>query len=94
MIILMNTAMVANEVVTWAVYRISDLLKVPPAAIHPNWYQNERGKLDVEFSVEKDAAKGVTDKGIQVVVERVWSLEAKPMLDERLAGVHQRRPYG
>lgn len=91
MIILLNTIGVCNEVLEWATFRMANILRVPPASIHAEWMRNKRGNLDASFSLDADLASGVHEDQVREVVQMVWGTEARPMLDERLAGVRMRR---
>lgn len=91
MIILLSRDVVTAELLEWSVLRMCHLLCVKTTAIQAKWLRNERGTWNAEFVVDADEARGLEAGDIQEAIRRVWTLEGKPMLEQRLAGIGQRR---
>ena len=91
MIILLVASDVLNEVLEWARLRIAKILVVDPLEVRGEWVKNDKGLLDAKFDLDATKVVGVSQDQVQDVIKSVWVTEARAMLDERLAGVKQRR---
>ena len=93
MIILLSPADTMNEVLEWAILRISAILKIDPSDVKGMWTKNEKGLADASFEVNFEKVKEVALEDVAEVVKGVWTIEARPMLAERLAGLKQKRIF-
>lgn len=90
MILLLNRATVATEIMQLARYRIAGICKVPLKAVVGMWVQSESGGLSAEFHLDAKMAVGVSDELLEKVLQDVWTITLKPELDMRLAGLESR----
>lgn len=91
MIVLLSRDVVTGEMLEWAVRRTAYLLRINWTSIRAQWQHNDRGLCDAEFTVDTTDNPGLSAASIQEALRRVWTLEGKPLLNQRLAGLGQRR---
>jgi hypothetical protein len=92
-IILLTPAMLANDIVTAARYKIAKKLRLPVALILAEWVRSVKGGLHLEFKV--DLAKremDVSDGLIRATVQTVWNWEYKRKLEWTLENAKSVRP--
>lgn len=82
--------------ITHARWRMADILKVSPAditaALRAVDLRIDRG-VGVNFDVNPDSIEGVSLEDAREVMLNVWNNESKPLLEERLKGIRDRRGY-
>jgi len=91
--LILNTGIVANEVLEWSRYRIASVIQVHPSCVRAQWVRNDKGHVDAVFDVDSTAAKGISAEEIISVVQRVWNTEGKEMLSQRLEGLKDIRKF-
>jgi len=90
MIILLTPAMLANDIVTAASYKISKILHIPMDSVKAEWLTQENNSVGLAFQVAGDFS-GITEKDVQAVIESVWAQDYKLRLECALKDVKSQR---
>lgn len=99
MLCLITRDAVMIDAINHARFKIATILKVDPSEINVKFGRDDpfdevsKGFLSINFEIDPQHHEGVTAAEAQEVMVGVWNNESKPLLDERMAGLTQRRGY-